>query len=394
MDYMNLDPLVEALTQPPRRLGRRQLARRPVVRALSAMTVEGIASVSELARRLDNESNLRKVCGFSDYEPLPSVDTFRRVRRDLEVMGEVVESRVMEAIGRIEELIEMEEGSPYLGQEVAVDATTIRSNSNGNRTPKSDPDAAWGIGNKSGSKGGKDWTFGYKLLVAVDANHDVPLYCETVPANVSEKSGFIPFMESFLALGFSPKVVTADRGYDSADNSRWLQERGIAPVIHITVRGKKHNRDWYEPGFAPDGSPLCDCGLPRPYLRTDPDTGERVYGADPVGCQNRLPNGQTGLPELGPCRAEVRIDPDRDIRLFGGDIRRGSAEWNAAYHKRWSVERVFSRWKGRGRIKDHYRRGWNSVNLLAQLHMLSLLTRRLVELNAKARARAPNLMAA
>ena len=136
LDHMNLAPLVEALTPPLRRPGRKRLARRPIVRALASMTVEGIASVSELARRLDNESSMRKVCGFSEYAPL---DTFRRVRRDLEVMGEVFESLVMETIERIDELIEMEEGSPYLGQEVAVDATTVRSNSNGNRTPPQRP---------------------------------------------------------------------------------------------------------------------------------------------------------------------------------------------------------------------------------------------------------------
>lgn len=390
LDHMNLEPVVEALTPQPHRVGRPPLPRKPIVRGLFLMPEEGITSVSELVRRLGNESNLRAACGFSEYVRLPSVATFHRVRRDMEVVREVVESRITEVMEQIGE------GSPGFGEEVAVDATTIRSNSNGNRKPKSDPDADWGIGNSSGAKSGKSWTFGFKFLAATDANHNIPLHFEVVAANESEKSTFIPFMEKFLARGFEPKTVIADRGYDSEDNNEWLQERGIAPVIHKTTpKSKKHTRDeLHKDGFAPDGSPLCGCGIKREFLRTD-DRGFHVYGPNPEGCPARLPNGQIPFPAgYDPCGGEVAIDPKRDVRLFGGDIRRGSPEWNAAYRKRWSVERVFSRLKGRGRINDHHLRGLNSVKLLAQLHMLSLLTRKLIKLKEKARARAPDSLAA
>ena len=348
------------------------------------MPVDGIASVSELWRRLDDNPSLRAICGFREDSPLPSVDTFRRVRRNMEAMPEIVESRIEEMIGHMTEYL------PDLGKEVAVDATVIRSNSNGNRDPVSDPDAAWGIGNKAGARSGKDWVFGYKLLVAADANCDAPLYMRVVPANESEMSGFISFMDNFLARGFKPEVVIADRGYDSMENSEWLQERGIAPVIHKRrPQNNKHTRKWYKPGFAPDGTPLCGCGIARPYLRTDPDTGEHVYGARPDGCVNLFGPDQPALGDMGPCGVETRIDPTLDVRLFGGAIRRGSDEWNAAYRKRWSVERVFSRWKGRGRINDHCLRGWSCVNRLTQLHMLSLLSSKLIELKAEARASIP-----
>ena len=321
---MNLGPIAASLT-PPSRLGRKPLPRMPIARALCAMPVEGIASVSELWRRLDDNPSLRAICGFSADSPLPSVDTFRRVRRNLEAMPETVESRVREIIGRIAE------HSPDFGKEVAVDATVIRSNSNGNRHPVSDPDAAWGIGNKSGARSGKDWVFGYKLLLAADANDDAPLYMQVVPANESEMSGFISFMDNFLARGFEPEVVIADRGYDSMENSEWLQERGMAPVIHKRrPRNEKHTRKWYRPGFAPDGTPLCGCGIARPYLRTDPDTGEHVYGAKPEGCENLFGPDQPAHGDMGPCGVEARIDPTLDVRLFGGAIRRGSDEWNAA----------------------------------------------------------------
>ena len=344
---------------------------------------------SLVVRRLDNESSLRKVCWFSDHERLPSLSTFLRVRRDMETTESIMDSRIEEATNRIREFL------PNLGEEIAVDATTIRSNSNGNRDPVSDPEAAWGIGNKAGAKSGKNYIYGYRPITAVDANYDLPVHSEVGPANMSEKSAFIPFMEKLLALGLKPKIVTADRGFDSEDNSEWLQERGIAPVIHkIAPKSKKHARDWYKWGFSPDGSPLCGCGIARPYLRTDPDTGERVYGPSPKGCQNLLKPNRPALGDTGICREEVRIDPTLDVRLFGGDIRRGSPEWNAAYKKRWSVERVYSRWKGPGRINDHHLRGLSGIRLLTQLHTLSLLSRKLAELEAEAKARDPTSIAA
>ena len=57
--------------------------------------------------------------------------------------------------------------------------------------------------------------------------------------------------------------------------------------------------------------------------------------------------------------------------------------------KRWSVERVFSRWKQQARLNDHCLRGWSCVNLLTQLHMLALLSSKLIELKAEARAPIP-----
>lgn len=175
-----------------------------------------------------------------------------------------------EMIGRIRDHL------PDFGREVAVDATVIRSNSNGNRDPVSDPDAAWGVGNKSGARNGKDWVFGYKILLVADANCDAPMYAEVVPANESEMGGFVSFMENFLSQGFEPEVVIADRGYDSKDNSEWPRRRGVAPVNHLRVWGGAHKRKWHPDGFAPDAAPPCECGIVSPYLGTDPSTGERM----------------------------------------------------------------------------------------------------------------------
>ena len=79
------------------------------------------------------------------------------------------------------------------------------------------------------------------------------------------------------------------------------------------------------------------------------------------------------------------VDPDEDPRLFGGSIRRGSLEWVIMYAKRWSVERVFSRWKGpSGCLGRHYFRGRAKIELHTRLQMLAYLEKVLSKLRAEA----------
>ena len=47
-------------------------------------------------------------------------------------------------------------------------------------------------------------------------------------------------------------------------------------------------------------------------------------------------------------------------------------EWKQGYKKRWSVERVFSRWKVDGRLNDHRFRRKKTIRLHAMLQMLAL----------------------
>ncbi len=70
--------------------------------------------------------------------------------------------------------------------------------------------------------------------------------------------------------------------------------------------------------------------------------------------------------------------------MFGGNVRRGSDEWDLAYRKRWSVERVFSRWKVEGRLNDHRFRQMASIRLHAMFQMLALQVVILTRLKAGA----------
>ena len=173
-------------------------------------------------------------------------------------------------------------------------------------------------------------------------------------------------------------TVIADRGYDSQHNSCFVHRSGGIPVIHKRrpPGGKLHDGI-----YTTDDVPTCLGQVEMEYIRPDPDTGHHLYRCPPVGCARR----QTVL-GYAAGGDEAWEDPERDVRLFGGRIRRGSPEWNAAYCKRRSVERVFSCWKDPGRLERHRYFGLRRVSAHARLQMLMSLAERLAQVKAAATA--------
>ena len=138
-----------------------------------------------------------------------------------------------------------------------------------------------------------------------------------------------------------------------------MDGRGAAPIIH-----KRRPKSGLHRGeYATDGVPVCECGKKRGYLFTNPDSGVHYYGR----ASECVSENEDSL-----CFMEILVNPREDVRLFGGSVRRGSMEWLSAYRKRWSVERVFSRWKVEGRLNDHRFRQSKTIRLHAMLQMLAL----------------------
>ena len=262
------------------------------------------------------------------------------------------------AVARLREYL------PDLGEEVAVDSTMVKTNSNPNRKRISDPEASWGKKRKSGAMGRMVWVFGPRIHIVSDVNYDVPLKMNVTTGSASDMHNLVPLVER---LRWRPKVVSADRGYDSRNNNEWLHRQGIAPVIRkrkppkgYHTRGRGRGRRYY----STRGTPLCECKRERPFIGIDLHTRKRIYG--PVeGC-----NRGGKLEGLSLCDVEVRVNPESDIRLHGGVIRRDSDEWDEVYDKHPSVERVFSRWKDRNVLESHSFRGLARIGLLVQLYAI------------------------
>ncbi len=358
---VDIAPMVKALTRPAGTRGRRPYPRGPIIRALLSMPVRGIADISALREELLNNPAHRAACGF--ITRVPSRSTFSRVFGKMGKMRETLEELLASTAEKLAERL------PDLGEEVAVDSTVVKTNSNPNRTPVSDPDAGWGLKHSASAPGGEVWVFGYKVHLVADARHDIPLTVAVTTGSQSDTTYLTPVVEETSPR---PGVVIADRGYDSKDNSEWLHRRGIAPVIHKRrPQSGFHTRNGQT--YSEKGTPLCECGRERPYLGVDPETGERVYGLV-TDCER---GGK--LEGFSRCEYEVRVNPADDIRLFGGAIRRDGPEWKMTYRKRWSVERVFKRYKERSVLDNHSFRGISRVRLLVQMYAITYVAARIAE---------------
>lgn len=257
LDQIDIDNLVVALEGPPR-TGRRPAPRRSIIRAYLASYALGISSLSDLIRRLHNEPLLRSICEFANY--LPSYATFWRVFDQLSGMPEQIDECCQILLKQLHELL------PDLGQEVAVDSTTIPAYANPNRKHSSrnpggpaDPDVSWTKKHNARDPSQEEWVFGYKAHVVADANYDLPLQMVVTTASQNDTSLLAPLLSGLqawcewfrLANG---AIVIADRGYDAQRNNQFVHCHGGIPVIHKRrpPGGKLHDGI-----YTTNGVPTC-----------------------------------------------------------------------------------------------------------------------------------------
>ena len=365
LDNLDDGPLCERLKY-YRRNGRPGYPVRALWRAYVASFVLNLPHTNALIRLLDDSPALRVVCGFSG--PLPHRTTFNRFIQRLSHHSDLVEAVVTGLTDKLRQYL------PDLGNEVAVDSTTVRSHANPNRRHLSDPEASWTAKNSAKAKeGGKEWHHGYKVHMAVDANHGVPLaqVVTTAKRNDSPELPAVVAKAEARFPWFRPTAVIADRGYDSRANHAYLYGKGALPIIHI--RRNAHGQ-LYDGIYTKQGVPTCIGQVPMQYIRSDPEKGH-LYRC--VGCH--LAGSKRG--GLRYCDTEVWEDPGKDIRLFGA-IRRNGPEWKALYGKRQMVERVFKTLKESRRLERHCVRGLRQITLHALISVLTYQATMLVRLQA------------
>ena len=364
--FSNLDDsaLLNRL-QEYRPVGRQGYPLKALWQAYVASFILNLPHTNALIRLLEDEPSLRLLCGFSGL--LPHRTTFNRFIQRLSYHADLVEACFTDLTHQLKTLL------PDLGDEVAIDSTTVRSHCNPNRKRISDPGASWTAKNSARAKeGGKEWHHGYKVHMVADANYGVPLahVVTTAKRNDSPELPNVIARAEALYPWFKPSVVIADRGYDSTANHEHLYQKGIAPVIHIR-RSQAHN-GLHEGIYTKKGVPTCLGQVPMEYVRSDPKMGH-LYKCRREGCHLAT------RPGVHHCSDEVWEDPTRNIRLFGV-LRRDSEEWKALYAKRQAIGRVFKSMKESRRLERHCVRGLRQITLHAVMSTLAFQATALVRL--------------
>ena len=333
--------------------GRRGYPLTAMWRAYVASFILNLGSTNDLIRRLEDDLEIRLLCGFSS---LPHRTTFNRFIRRLEAHRNLVEECMVDLTDRLADAL------PGFGEKVAVDSTVVRTHSNPNRKMVSDRDASWTRKNDAGSKDGEPiWHFGHKYHVIVDATYDLPIYGCTTTASFSDMRTLTALLDTAAEKHrwFQPEYVIGDKGYDSEDNHRDVLERDSIPIISIRDMPKKKLREGI---YTNDGTPTCMGMVPMQYVRTDPEKGH-LYRCDPDGCHLR---DRKGVRYCQDQTWENRTDKPR----IWGPVRRGSELYKVLYRMRYSVERFFKSAKESRRLEKHYIRGNSGISIHAAMSAL------------------------
>ena len=324
--------------------------------------------VVQFIERLRTAPGLREICGF---EQIPSASTFSRFFGLLTGHRELLESALPQIVKRLREHL------PDLGEAVAVDSTDIQAYSNGNHEIPIDPNATWGRRTtkaRSGVKSETEAYFGYKLHMLADSVHGAPLVYKLTPAHRNDSPLLPDLVDKAQSLygWFKPRVLTADRGYDSQDNHLFLIGHRITPVIHI--RKPTSAEGLYDGLYAKNGVPVCgNENVPMQYVGTDRRTGHHLFRCNPEGCEMKAHSTSSLLF----CNTTYWQDPMSNPRVLG-IVSRASSEWKRLYSRRQSVERLFGSLKQSRLLNRHQYLGRAKVETHAIMSMLTYAATTLV----------------
>ena len=367
LDSIDATALIDRL-RAYRPVGRRGYPLNSLWRAYVSSFVLNLPHTNALIRRLEDDLELRMLCGFSQ---LPHRTTFNRFITRLGDHRDLVEQCLTELTDQLAALL------PGFGEKVAIDSTVVRTHSNPNRKVVSDSDASWTKKTSASGKDGEDeWYFGYKYHAIADATYDLPLIGFTTTASRSDSPTMPELLEKAEATHdwFAPSYVMADKGYDATSNYRAVLQRGAVPVIAIRNMPKGELREGI---YTNDGRPTCMGMLPMDYVRGDSAKGH-LYRCPAGGCHLKDRKGVLY------CQDSVWEHHPDNLRVFG-TVARASREWKLLYRRRQSIERVFKSLKQSRRLEDHCIRGLKRISLHATMSVMTFQATALVKLQSGSR---------
>ena len=307
---------------------------------------------------------------------------------------------------------------PPLGHSLVIDSTDVeawarpgrKSHKTGEDIPSKDPNAKWGhrtaknvrsskprSGKRSRSKAAKgkgdgnstesgqkeskdELYFGYKVDVLTDANHGLPMFAETRPANASDVTVMIQDLDDCLALyrTLSPRYFLGDKGYDSLKNILHIISLGMMPVVAVRrpEKDKETGKRLHDGIFDEAGRPTCIGGQSMEYVETDPEKGH-LFRCPADGCYLKETVQFTRH-----CDAKHYEKPEGRLLRIVGLLPRCSEEWKAEYKKRPIIERYFSSGKHSRLLDTHRYLNIFKVSLHVVMSMLACLATALAHLQA------------
>ena len=329
-ETIDLHPFLKALPIKSVR-GPKGYSSAALIKAILAMRLCSIPTVTLLVERLKTDLVFRYECGFSISQSVPSLATFSRF------FQKIAETDSLQAL--FSALVDTATQDGIIsGEVVAIDASAIESYEK--PVPQKDlkndgSSAAWGA--KLDTHGNQHTWFGYKLHLAVDTESELPIAVKVTPGNRNDATQAIPLMDE---IKNQPKYYCMDMGYDAKDIYQAAYERQAQAIIPLNHRKEKLPPE----GMDENRTPTCSMGYPMVYWGCEREKGILKFRCPHVCGKVNCPNGSAWCSQSN-YGLVIKKKVEDDPRSFCTP-HRGTREWEKLYAERTSVERAFSRLKG------------------------------------------------
>jgi hypothetical protein len=368
-DEKIVDKLIEI-----RGKGRNEYPIIPVWNSILIMPLLECSTIEQLRRELSRNRDLRKLCGFNDYDYyfgknklVPSPKAYTNMFKNLKK----IEPMLKDCFNELRTF--MYENLKDFGKEVGEDGKIFSSkakapNKDGDiNDGRCDMDADFTIKEnyykdpKTGETKIKKTTyFGYRYHLLADTKYELPMEYTVTKASKGEREQLKKHIKMMPSKYVDIiETLSADKGYDSKDLIEFLKEHGIKPVIDI--KNQWHNGE--------ETKQYKDTDIIYTYdgkVSIINDNGENVplkyLGYDKV--KNTL-------------RYQYKdkiysIDVNYDSRIFT-PIARDSKKWKRIYNKRTALERINGRFDRDFNLENNKVRGLKKATVMVDIMMIGMM---------------------
>jgi transposase len=331
--------------------GRPPFSSDTLLKGLIYKAIRGIRHLTELAFELHNNSAIRPILGLSLYKSGPSVERFSRFLRS-------ADNQILQSV-RKKLLLELIQEKVIEGTSISLDScpipaqvkqnnlkTSVKNRFDKTQIVPGDPQARLGVIIHFPNPFQKKVTYfwGYRNHIVSDNASELPLGEITQPANVSEVNLALDLLKEVSdSLKLSPQTVTADAHYDAENILKFIFEQMRAiPIIprnpgsaqgenYTIIKGKIHclaGLEMYRKGkmhVKKAGISYCQYCCPINYGKKQT---EHMFC--PI-LHEKFIKGKG-------CNVLIRLSPSVREK-----IPYDTEYFKEEYHKRTSVERIFSR---------------------------------------------------
>ena len=345
----------------------------PLWNAFLIMPLLECSTVEQLRRELSRNRDLRKLCGFDDYnyyfgktKLVPPPKAFTNMQKNLQK----IEPMLKECFNELREFMyeNIKDFSKNVGEDGKIFSSKAKApNKNGDESDgRCDMDADYTKkenyykDSKTGeSKLNKKIYFGYRYHLLADVNYELPIEYTVTKASKGEIEQFKKHIEMLPEDKLHIiDTASADKGYDSEEMIEFLKNKDIKPIIAIINHWKEDQTRQYKDTdivYTYDGkvSIVDDKGevIPLKYLGYDKVKNTLRYGYK---------------------KKVYSIDINYDKRVFT-PIARDSNKWRKLYKKRTALERINGRMDRDFNLENNKVRGLKKATVVIDIMMIGMM---------------------